>query len=143
MSDHEHYEALMMKAVDEVISDGERVDLEAHVRDCSRCASELRDFQRIKEATDAMTQRILESALIEPPRPAGARRAITTVSLLLILAGTVILLGFAGYSLATDAEVPMLVKVGAGLAASGSLGLLAYVLWLRLHRPDPYQEVDQ
>ena len=143
MSDHSHYEALLMKAVDDVITLDERAELEEHMSGCADCAAELKDFQRIKETTDAMTRRILDHAEIAPPRERGRAEAIVTTSFLLLLIGGVLLLGFAAWTFMTDCTVPAIVKIAGGLAGLGSLIMFGYVLHLRTRSRDPYQEIDR
>lgn len=142
---HERYEILLMKASDGVIADDERRDLEAHLSECARCRDELEDFRRIIGVTDSMRARILADVEIEPPRESRPTRLALGLSFVLLLIGALILVAFAGYGFLSDAKIPLLVKVGAAVAAVGALGLLAYVFRIRLraHRRDPYREIDQ
>jgi anti-sigma factor RsiW len=142
--DHEHYEMLLVKAVDGVLSADEQREFEEHLCGCSQCAAELADFHLIKETTDAMTTRILSDAHIEPPRERGAARLVLTTSFVLLLVGALLLIGFVAYSFAVATDVPIIIKIGAAAAAAGSLGLLGYVLRLRKRASgrDPYQEID-
>ncbi len=141
---HEHYEALLMKAVDGLLSADERRELDDHLACCEACAAELSDFRDIKRATDAMTERILRDAQIEPPRPAAPTRAVLKLSFTLLLVGLLILIGFAGYRMAIDAQVPPLLKLAAALTGAGLLGLFGYVLHIRARAAgrDPYEEID-
>jgi anti-sigma factor RsiW len=143
MSAHERYETLLMRAVDDVLSDEESAELDEHMTTCASCIEELADFRRIKETTNAMTQRILQDAKLQPPHESGATEAVISLSFLMLLAAALLLLGFAGYTFTIDTEAPMIVKVGAGLAAAGSLLLLGYVLRSRTRGNDPYKEIDQ
>jgi len=144
MSDHERYEILLVKATDGVLSTEERGELDEHLAGCADCRAELADFNLIKETTDAMTARILADATIEPPREPGSARRILGLGFVLLLCGALLLLGFAGYTLFTDARVPLIVKVGAGALGLGVLVLSAYVAALRRRaaRRDPYKEID-
>ncbi len=140
---HEHYEHLLVKAVDRVLTPEERKELDAHLLTCPACTAELQDFQRIKETTDAMTARIMLDAAIEPPRPSVPAKLWIQACFVALLLGLLLLGGFAVYSLYIDAQVPLIVKVGTGLASLGGLGLLLYVLRLRAAGKDPYEEIDQ
>jgi len=141
---HDYYEGLLMKAVDGLLSEDEQRQLDEHLADCESCAAELDDFHDIKQTTDAMTQRILADAEIEPPRLTPPARGVIRLSFALLLAGLVILLGYGGYQMAIDAQVPLLVKVAVALVTAGLLGLLGYVLRVRAraHGRDPYEEID-
>ena len=143
MREHSDYEALLMKAVDGVIGADEQRLLDAHIEGCAGCRGELADFLAVKETTDAMTQRILQDARLEPPRERGAVKAIVAYSFGLMLAGALLLLGFGAWVMLTDVEMPLVVKVGAGLGAIGALGLVAVALRTRLRGRDPYEEIDQ
>jgi anti-sigma factor RsiW len=141
----EHPEELLMKVVDGLLSEEERQQLDRHLRGCPSCREELRDFGRIKETTDAMTARILGDAHIEAPRPgSGKRRFLTSVWLSLAL-GCLLLLGFAGYGLGRDPQMPTVVKIALGLLALGVAALLAYVLGVRWRARgrDSYEEIDR
>lgn len=143
---HERYETLLMRAVDGVIGDDEQGELDEHIETCAECREELTDFRDIKAATDAMTARILQDARIEPPRETPAARASISVAFLAILSGVLLLLGFAGWTFATDPNVPPVVKIGAALCSLGGLVLLGYTLMLRYRARrgrDPYQEIDR
>jgi anti-sigma factor RsiW len=143
--DAAHYEALLMKSVDGLLSPDEKAELDAHLASHPELAAELDDFNQIKETTDAMTTRILQDADIEPPRASASTKAVLTTSFLLMLAGSLLLLGFAGYEFAIDSSVPPLVKWGAALAGAGLLVAFAYTLRIRMRAigRDPYEEIDQ
>ncbi len=142
---HDHYEGLLMKAVDGLLSDDERRELDEHLASCESCAAELADFRDIQQTTDAMTERILADAQIEPPRLTAPARGAVKLSFALLLAGLLILLGFAGYQMALDSAVPPLIKVAVALVTAGLLGLLGYALRVRARAlgRDPYEEIDR
>ena len=140
-----HPEELLMKAVDGLLSDEERRELDRHLGDCPSCREELRDFDRIKETTDGMTARILADGRIEPPRAKGLTLRLRWAGWLALAGGCALLVGFAGWSLARDVEVPLAVKVALALLAVGIVVLFGYVLRARAraHGRDPYEEIDQ
>lgn len=142
---HERYEALLMKAVDGLLTPSERTELDAHLASCPDCAAELCDFMAIKETTDAMTERILADADLEPFRPSAPARTVLSIGFLALLAGGFLLLSYAAYALFVDATVPLVVKVGTGALGAGILVLAAYVLRVRIRSlgRDPYEEIDR
>ena len=91
-----------------------------------------------------MTKRILMDAKIEPPREGVKARLALGIGFLLLLVGTLILVGFASYSFLADPTVPLVVKLGGSAAGLGAFVLLAYLLRIRWHRrgKDPYKEID-
>ncbi len=141
----EHYEALMMKAVDGQLSALEQKELEEYLHEHPEERAALDDFLVIKASTDGLRQRILADALIEPLRPTRAMRGFDGVGLLLVCLGAMILFGFVGYHLMTDPQVPSLLKVGVGFVGMGVLALLMRVLFFRVRglQHDPYREIDQ
>jgi len=143
--DHERYEILLVKVVDGLATDDEQRALDDHLATCQECREELADFTAIKETTDAMTQRILQDARLEPPREEGTRRIFLGLCFALIIGGLLLLAGFGGFQIFTDPTVPMLIRLGLGAAGIGALGLLAYLLKNRLlaRGGDPYEEIDQ
>ena len=64
---------------------------------------------------------------------------------LAILVGMAAVLGFAGYALASDVEVPLTIKLAVAVVTLGFVVLLAYVLRIRFgaRGRDPYEEIDQ
>jgi anti-sigma factor RsiW len=140
-----HFEALMMKAVDGVITADERAELEKFLEENPERRAELADFSRIKEVTDHMTERMMIDVKIEPFRRSPAASAYTTAAFLLLLAGTLVALGFALNAFFFDAAVPLVLRIAILAAATGALALFLRVLWIRARASgrDPYEEIDR
>jgi len=146
MSDaHERYEVLLMKAVDGFAEPTELAELQTHTAECASCRAELAGFTAIKQTTDAMRNRILTDADIEPPGGTPAGRATEGFGVLAIVFGVLLLLGFALWELAIDPTVPLPVKLGTSAIAAGCLVLLLHFTRLRgrAGRRDPYREIDR
>ena len=143
--DHERYEILLVKVVDGLATDDEQRALDDHLATCQECREELADFTAIKETTDAMTERIMQDAIIEPPRESAPARAWIIICSLLVIGGLGLLYGFGALQLLADPSVPLPVKIGTGAAALGVVGLLIYLLRVKLRGAgkDPYREIDQ
>lgn len=141
---HEHYEALLMKKVDGLLNESERLELERHLSRCDECREELEDFLDVKEATDMMTNRILADADIEPLREGPRTRAVLGVGMVLFIAGMLVMMGYGYYVFWMDPTVSIVLKVGFGLLSVGTVVLFIYVLRVRLRgrKRDPYREVD-
>ena len=144
-TDQERYEVLAMGAVDGVLTDSERQELAALVDDHPERAAELADFMTMKEATDAMRNRITASAQIEPPRPSAATKGTLNLGFALIWAGLIGLYGYGAYEFATDPTIPTWTKGAGGLLGAGLLILFFSALRTRLRglARDPYREIDR
>ncbi len=143
--DHERYEALMMAAVDGVLSAEQQHSWQQHLSQCDSCREEFEDFQHIKQVTDAMTERIRSHGSIEPPRPTSAGRAWLGISMWLVIAGVLIAAVFAGVSLWQNDTLSHWLKAALALITLGALGLFGYALRARVRAisRDPYTEIDQ
>lgn len=145
MNEREHFEALMMKAVDGFLDPAEAEALDRWLAENPDRAHELEQMVEIKEVTDQMRTRLTADARIEPFRESPGTRAISWLMFALIFAGLAVFAGFAVAQLLSDPNVPPAIRWGAGLATAGTLGLFARVLWTRLKATgsDPYEEVDR
>lgn len=145
MSDHSHYEQLLMKKVDGVISADEQAELDAHLQTCSACRAELEDFLAIKGATDAVTQRIMQDVLANPIRPTATTRAINRLGFVALALVMVVALGWGGWEMLGDGSIPWGVRLGLALGLGAGVLVFANVLVQRLRgiRTDPYRKVDQ
>lgn len=141
---HEHYEALVMKAVDGQLTEQERRELQEHLTICPTCRAELQDFQWIKQSTDQLRQRILQDARLEPFREPTGVTAWNFLHFMLLGLGSIGFVGFSVYSFFLDPQVPVFVKWAAGCAGFGGLGLFLYLLQNRLRHQseDPYRHID-
>ena len=107
---HEHYEALLMKKVDGLLNESERLELERHLSRCDECREELEDFLDVKEATDMMTNRILADADIEPLREGPRTRAVLGVGMVLFIAGMLVMMGYGYYVFWMDPTVSIVLR---------------------------------
>ncbi len=144
-TDHQIFEHLLMKAIDQQLNAEERQRFEAHLVTCRTCQEEYQDFKAIKDRTDTLSQRIMQDAAGIPPRERPGARRLVTLATLSIVAGLLFLIAFAGYHLALDPQTPLLVKSAAALVTAGGLALASHAFYqrARAHRTDPYQEIDQ
>jgi anti-sigma factor RsiW len=141
-AERERIEELLMRAVDDLLDQAEREELEALLDRHPDYRAELDDFRRIKETTDAMTARIVADFEREPPREPPATRTLHTFAFLLLLSSTLVLLGFAAWGLFVEEEIPLLLKVAFAVGGIGTGLLFAHVLRIRMRGRDPYEEID-
>ena len=141
--DRAYFEGLAMKVVDQVATDDERRELDAYLADHPELREELTDFLEIKETTDAMTQRILATAELNPPPLSGADRRLTTLAFGLLLTSALTLLGFSGWLFLADPEVPAWIKFATLVAAIAVTILFGRHLRSRLAGEDPYEVIDR
>ena len=144
-TDQERYEMLVTKAVDGMITDEERQALEVMLNADPERAAEYADFLSIKTETDAMTQRILQSAQVAPPRESRGTKVGLNLSFGLIFAALAGLIAIEGCLFFAAPDVPMSIKVIGGIFGAGFAGLFFHVLRARLVglKNDPYQEIDR
>jgi len=141
-NDRTRTEELVMRAVDGVLREEERAELERCLERFPEYRDELDDFRDIKETTDAMTARILADFEREPLRPPRADQALVSFGLLALLVGLLVLLVCGGWLFFSASDVPLWLKVSYGCGGGGSLLLLLYFIRLRLRGRDPYEEID-
>lgn len=141
----EALEALCVKAVDGVLTNEERAELERHLEADPELRAALEQDMDIKALTDGLAHRMRADAYIEPPRPSPTARGVLGTGFTLILGAVAVLAGYALYAVLRDPEVPMAVRGGVVALVAGVSVLLGYVVRLRLraHGRDPYTEVDR
>lgn len=141
----ESIQALWVKATDGLLTSQEQVRLDEFLKTQPELRKELEMDMSIKASTDALTQRILAGAQIEPPRPGAATQAMFGLGFVGIFAGLCLLLGFGVHALMTDPEVPIWVQLGVALSGTGTAILFVHALRVRARAMgrDPYEEVDR
>ncbi len=141
----ERIEELLMKATDGVLSAAESEELEALLEAHPERRAELEDYELIMGATDAMRDRIIAGAQIEPPRESASTFALLSLGWLLFFAGLCLIYGWALWALLSDPDTPWHVKGGVGLLGAGLALLFTHVARTRLRglRHDPYSEIDR
>lgn len=143
MSDLERHEYLWTKAVDGVLTAAEAAEWQAWLAAHPEDAAEFQADLGIKATTDAMADRIRASAVVAPPRLSGGQRGVATAGFVALGLGALGLLGFAAWTVLTDAALPTWVRAAAALAGGGAFMLFGVALRQRLAAPDPYREIDR
>lgn len=144
MSDnHETYEILLVKAVDDRLTPEEEALFQTHLQSCESCQEELADFKSVKKTTDTIRARILQDARVEPIKQSLAARSTFSLGLFLLFAGSILLIGGSLYQL-MESDAPLWAKWGVGLGGTGLLVAFGQILVSRLRGQayDPYKDID-
>jgi predicted anti-sigma-YlaC factor YlaD len=130
--------------LDGELTQGDRQRVELHLDSCAQCRAALQEMARLRQAVsqlpfDAMSQddwsQIMSDVSVRTSRGAGW---------FLYIVGALILVGYAGYSLAVDETVDALVKTGIAAVVLGLTLLFISVLRERLlsRKSDRYEDVQ-
>ena len=140
----ERYHQLMMASLDGEIAEGDKGELEEHVRGCSDCAREMEGFRRL-------TTRMHDLKLVEPSDREWERFWSTLYNRLerkvawgLLVLGMSLTVGFLCLEF-FQAEMPLVLKVGVSLMTVGGALLFLSVLRgrLRIMKVDRYREIER
>lgn len=136
---------LWVKSVDGLATPQEQAELEAFLETQPELRKELQMDAEVKASTDALTQRILADAQLEPPRGAKGARWMISAGFVAVLLGALTVLGFAGYLVFSDPELPQVLRWGLASLAMGVCVLFLYELKVRIRASgrDPYEELDR
>jgi anti-sigma factor RsiW len=139
----QHYEALMVRVVDDTATPAEREALMAYLAQHPDKRTELDAQKALRALTDGWVER-LEHDLAHDAHQAGPlARAESWLGWALLLAATGIFLGGAGVEIWADPEAPLWVQLSLSLGAGGCLVLLMSAIRWRMAtvNSDPYKEV--
>ncbi len=136
---------LWVKSVDGLATAQEQDELQTFLNAHPQLRQELQMDLQIKASTDALTRRILADADIEAPRAGRGARWVRGAGFGAVLLGALTVIGFAGYLVFTDPEIPEVLRWGLASLAGGVGLLFAYELKVRIRASgrDPYQELDR
>ncbi|MEA3587000.1 zf-HC2 domain-containing protein [Pseudidiomarina sp. 1APP75-27a] len=134
------YEPLISGALDGELTQQEQQHLQLHIAECAKC-------QRLYTELEGMQQQL--RAGIAPTHPLHqppvnrAVRCWPLLGWLLLLLGVLPLLGYAGYQLLTDPQLPVWVRLAMGSMILGAVVLFIYVARQRVMaaRTDNYKKV--
>jgi len=140
---------LMMQALDQEISAGDQVKLEAHLKACARCRAEFQKMQKLKEVTSEMKKSLLPEMVWDEYWRHLYNRLERGVAWIFISIGAIIVLGFSAVqfvqSVLTESDLNSLEKFGILTLTFGFVVLLVSVLRekLMLRSHDKYREVQR
>ena len=136
-----HYEALMVKVVDDVASPAEREELMQHLVAHPELRQELEAQQALKALTDGWVARLEHDLHLDQQQANPVWRAAVMVGWMLLLGSTAALTFGTLYELWLDPEAPMWLTGSLALGVGGTVVLLVAAIWTRMRTHDPYSEV--
>ena len=105
--------------------------IEDHLAVCVQCRREEQGFRRLGEVTEEMLNEELPALDIDAAWETIYRRLERSTGWLLMSAGLILLLGYFGWTMLNefffDAEVPLVVRLGAGGMVGGMIVLLVSI----------------
>lgn len=137
----------VMAYIDGELSPDELRRLEDHLAVCVECRREEQEFRRLGEVTEAMLNEEIPALDIDDAWYGIYGRLERSTGWLLLSAGLILLLGYAGWQLLTDfffsTEAPIVVRLGVGATLAGGIVLLVSIgrEVLSKYRSERYREV--
>jgi anti-sigma factor RsiW len=147
MTDHRErspeLQELLVKAVDGELTDAEREEFERLALTDPSLRAELEGMRAASQSLGQLRLRDPNPDDWNPFEKGQAARAERMTGWLALLAGFLLLAGFALWALFTAPEAPLVVKLAVGAAAGGLALLFIQVLrrFAAEHRNDPYKDV--
>lgn len=123
--------------------------LEDHLAVCVECRREEQEFRRLGEVTEAMLNEEIPALDIDDAWHSIYGRLERSTGWLLLSAGLILLLGYAGWQLLTEfffnTEAPLIVRLGVGATLGGAVVLLVSIgrEVLSKYRSERYREVKR
>lgn len=121
--------------------------LEDHLAVCVECRREEQEFRRLGEVTEAMLNEEIPALDVDDAWHSIYGRLERSTGWLLLSAGLILLLGYAGWELLTglflNSEAPIILRLGVGATLGGAIVLLVSIgrEVLSKYRSERYREV--
>lgn len=146
----EEARVLLMGYIDNELGPHDVRRLEDHLAVCVECRREELEFRRLGEVTEEMLNEEIAAFIdVDDAWQTIYRRLERRTGWLLLSAGLILLLGYAGWQLLTDffldPEAPVIVRLGVGGALGGTIVLLVSIgrEVLFKYRSERYREVNR
>jgi predicted anti-sigma-YlaC factor YlaD len=143
----ENYKNLLMGYLDEELSEAEKNRLEEHLKQCSSCTEELKEFRKLKQITDEVTLAEPEDKIWRAYWSNVYNRAERFLGWILFSVAAILLSIYGGFKaieqICQDPTVGILLKIGLLVLITGLAILLVSVLRERLYfyKKDRYKDV--
>jgi predicted anti-sigma-YlaC factor YlaD len=142
------FKPLLMGYLDSELTEVEVERIEQHLRECTDCSSELREFRRLKEVTQNMRVVAPDDKYWESYWSNVYNRLERRIGWILISLGAILLTSYALYWLVLEllqSNVPIVVEIGVAALIVGICTLLVSVLRERLFffKSDKYERIKR
>jgi len=139
------YQTDGMRLIDDELSMDERLEYQAHVRECDTCRGELESLGRVVTLTDQLRLRVSDEAFWADYWKSIARRTERRLGFLLLTGGIVALLLYFVYRVVRSPEFWSYEGISVAVILLGLIVLFISVARERYHesKNDPYREVER
>lgn len=143
------FKPLLMGYLDAELGEEEVRRVEHHLEECADCASEVKEFGRLKEVTQNMRLIAPDARYWEEYWSSVYNRLERRVGWILISIGTILLTSYGLYSLVSNvlfhSGIPVVVRIGVLALVVGFCTLLVSVLRERifLAKSDKYERIKR
>ena len=139
------YQTDGMRLLDDELTLEERLQYEAHVRECDTCRGELESLGRVVKLTDQLKLRVSDDAFWKDYWKSVSRRTERQLGFMLLIAGVVALLLYLLYRAIRSPELWTYEGVSIAVVLLGLVVVFISVARERYHehKHDPYREVDR
>jgi hypothetical protein len=139
------YQTDGMRLVDDELSTEERLQYQAHVRDCDTCRRELEALGRVVKFTGELRLRVSDDAFWKGYWESVYRRTERRLGFLLLTGGAVMILLYLLYRALRSPEMWTYEGISIGVILLGLIVLFISIARERYHehKNDPYREVER
>jgi hypothetical protein len=139
------YQTDGMRLLDDELTLEERLQYQAHVRECDTCRGELESLGRVVKLTDQLKLRVSDDAFWKDYWKSVSRRTERQLGFMLLIAGVVALLLYLLYRAIRSPELWSYEGVSIAVVLLGLVVVFISVARERYHehKHDPYREVDR
>ena len=139
------YQTDGMRLLDDELSSDERLQYEAHVRECDICRRELEALGRVVKLTDQLKLRVSDDAFWKDYWKNVAHRTERRIGFLLLIGGVVALLLYFVYRAVRSPELWSYEGISIVVVLLGLIVVFISVARERYHesKHDPYKEVER
>lgn len=145
MNNCESYKGLIVGLLDGELTPEETVRINEHLARCAACRSE---YEQLRETTGklaAMSFKEPEDAVLEQVWKSPYSRFARNASLVMIIAGYALLIGYGVYEVLTSGKEELPAKMATAAIVLGFLILLGQLIRERVktYKTDPYKEIER